>query len=190
VRYAAKLRFLIGIAKRVNEMTGHDGQPPIAIAMGELAAMVSIVESMVLAQEAVATIDDDGVLWPSRTTLYSVMALQSEFNSRMLEIVRELSGAAMITLPSSVEDFGNPEIAHDIERYMRSASSDARRRVALMRLAWDLIGTEFGGRHQQYEKFYGGGTFTVRQNLNRLYDYQRATALADAALALPPVEPA
>jgi 4-hydroxyphenylacetate 3-monooxygenase len=94
----------------------------------------------------------------------------------------------MITLPSSNEDFENPEIAHDIERYMRSASTDARKRVALLRFAWDFIGSEFGSRHQQYEKFYGGASFLIKQNVNRSFDYQRATGLVDAALALPPVD--
>ncbi len=189
VRYYTKLRFMIGLAKRMNEMTGHDTNPPVQMAMGELAALVSIVESMAISQEVVATIDAEGVVWPSRTTLYAVMALQSEFNGRMLEMIRELAGSAFITLPSSAADFDNPEMARDIERYMRSASSDAKGRVALMRLIWDFLGSEFGGRHQQYEKFYGGGSYTVKQNINRLYDYKRATALVDAALALPPIRP-
>jgi 4-hydroxyphenylacetate 3-monooxygenase len=184
VRYAAKLRFMIGLAKRMNEMTGHDANPAVQIVMGELASLVSIVESMLLAQESLATIED-GVLWPSRTTLYSVMALQSEFNGRMLETIRELVGSGMITLPSSFRDFENPDIAHDIDRYMGSGSADAKQRVALMRLAWDFIGTEFGSRHQQYEKFYGGAPYVVKQNVYRSYDFKRATALVDAALALP-----
>jgi 4-hydroxyphenylacetate 3-monooxygenase len=75
----------------------------------------------------------------------------------------------------------------DIDRYMRSGKADARDRVAIMRLAWDFLGTEFGSRHAQYEKFYGGASFLVKQNLNRFYDYKRATAMVDAALALPPV---
>jgi len=154
--------------------------------MGELASLVSIVESMLLAQESLATIED-GVLWPSRTTLYSAMALQSEFNGRMLETIRELVGSGMITLPSSSRDFENPEIARDIDRYMGSGSADAKQRVALMRLAWDFIGTEFGSRHQQYEKFYGGAPYVVKQNAYRSYDFKRATALVDAALALTPV---
>jgi 4-hydroxyphenylacetate 3-monooxygenase len=57
-------------------------------------------------------------------------------------------------------------------------------------MAWDFLGTEFGSRHAQYEKFYGGASFLVKQNVNRLYDYKRATALVDAALALPPLEQA
>jgi len=107
----------------------------------------------------------------------------------MLEIVRELTDAAMITLPSSLRDFESEETAPDIERYMRSASSDAKTKVALMRLAWDFIGSEFGSRHQQYEKFYGGASFVVKQNVYRNFDFARANALVDAALNLPPLVP-
>ena len=188
VRYVTKLRFMIGIAKRMNEMTGNEANPAVQVLMGELAALVSIYESLLLAHETIATIDANGVLWPAKTTLYSAMALQSELNGRMLELIRELAGSAMITLPSSSEDFANADMARDIERYMRSASSDAKSRVALMRLAWDFIGTEFGSRHQQYEKFYGGASFLVKQNVYRNFDFKRATALVDAALNLPPVE--
>jgi 4-hydroxyphenylacetate 3-monooxygenase len=186
-RYATKLRFMIGLAKRMNEMTGNDAHPAVNIEMGELAALVTVVDSMLQAHEVTGTLDGNGVLWPSRTTLYAVMAMQSEINGRMLETIRELAGAAMITLPSSARDFDNPQMAADIARYMQSASADARTRVAILRMAWDFIGTEFGSRHAQYEKFYGGASFTVKQNLNRAYDYARATAMVDAALGLPPI---
>jgi 4-hydroxyphenylacetate 3-monooxygenase len=189
-RYATKLRFMLGLAKRMNEMTGNDAHPAVNVEMGELAALVTIVDSMLGAHEVASTIDTDGVLWPSRTTLYSVMSLQSQINGRMLEIVRELAGAAMITLPSSAQDFDNPGMRHDIERYMQSASAGARTRVATLRMAWDFIGTEFGSRHAQYEKFYGGASFLVKQNLNRSYDYKRATSLVDAALVLPAINTA
>jgi 4-hydroxyphenylacetate 3-monooxygenase len=178
---------MIGLAKRMNEMTGNDTHPAVNIEMGELAALVTIVDSMLRAHEVVATVDADGILWPSQTTLYSVMSLQSEINGRMLEIIRELAGAAMITLPSSARDFVSPEMSRDIGRYMQSGAADAKTRVATLRMAWDFIGTEFGSRHAQYEKFYGGASFLVKQNLNRFYDYRRATTLVDAALALPPV---
>jgi 4-hydroxyphenylacetate 3-monooxygenase len=64
----------------------------------------------------------------------------------------------------------------------------ARDRVALMRLAWDFIGTEFGSRHQQYEKFYGGASYLVKLNMYRSYDFERAGRLVDTALNLPPLE--
>jgi 4-hydroxyphenylacetate 3-monooxygenase len=183
-RYATKLRFLVGLAKRMNEATGNDAVPPVMVEMGELAAYASIVEHMLHSHETISTIDTDGVLWPSKTALYAVMALQSKINPHMIDIVRELTGAAMITLPSSRKDFDNPQAAKDIERYFRSATMGARERVALMRLAWDFIGTEFGSRHQQYEKFYGGASFVVKMNVFRNYDFKRATAMVDQALGL------
>src|SRR5579883_915839 len=187
VRYVTKLRFMAGLAQRMNEMTGNIAAPPVQIMMGELAALVSVYESLLLAHETAATVER-GVLWPSKTVLYSAMALQSELNGRMLEIIRELAGAAFITLPSSEADFDNPEIAADLERYMRSATTDAKSRVALMRLIWDFLGSEFGSRHAQYEKFYGGASFLVKQNVFRNFDWKRAGALVERALNLPPLE--
>jgi 4-hydroxyphenylacetate 3-monooxygenase len=186
-RYVTKLRFMCGLAQRMNEMTGNIAAPPVQIMMGELAALATVYESMLISHESAAPVRD-GVLWPSPVILYAAMALQSELNGRMLEIVRELAGSAFITLPSSVADFESPQTAADIERYMRSASSDARSRVALMRLIWDFLGTEFGSRHAQYEKFYGGASFLVKQNVFRNFDWRRATAMVDRALSLPPPE--
>lgn len=187
-RYTVKLRFLLGLAKRMNEMTGNDATPPVQVMMGELASYAAIVEGMLHSQETLATHDEEGVLWPSKTALYSVMALQSEINPKMIDIVRELTGAGMITLPSSFKDFDNPEVAKDIERFYRSNKTGAREKIKLMRLAWDFIGSEFGNRHQQYEKFYGGASFLVKMNMFRSFDFKRAGDLVDSALNLPPVE--
>jgi 4-hydroxyphenylacetate 3-monooxygenase len=184
-RYATKLRFLLGLAKRMNEATGNDAAPPVQVQMGELAAYASLVDNMLHSHETVAEIDDDGVLWPSKQALYAVMALQSEINPHMIDIVRELTGAAMITLPSSVKDFDNPEAREQIERYFVAGNMGARDRIKLMRLAWDFIGTEFGNRHQQYEKFYGGASYLVKMNMYRSYDFKAAGDLVDRALSLP-----
>jgi 4-hydroxyphenylacetate 3-monooxygenase len=56
-------------------------------------------------------------------------------------------------------------------------------RMKLFRLAWDLIGSEFAGRHQQYEKFYAGASFTVRNHsyVNAPWDDFRA--LVDGLMA-------
>ncbi len=185
-RYAVKMKFLLGIAQRLNEMTGNAGNPAVNVAMGELAAHVQTIESMLHAQEAMSSMDDEGVLWPSVATLYAVMSLQSEEYPRMVDMVREMAGGSLIMQPSSLSDFDNPDIAADIDRYVHSAHATARERVGLMRLAWDLIGSEFGGRHMQYEKFYGGASYLVKQNMLRTYNMADATSLVDAALALPP----
>jgi 4-hydroxyphenylacetate 3-monooxygenase len=88
-------------------------------------------------------------------------------------------------MPSSLEDLESEETKADMEKYMVSGVGSARERMALMRMAWDFVGTEFGNRHQQYEKFYGGASHIVKMNMFRNYDFKRAGALVDRALALP-----
>ena len=126
VRYVTKLRFLAGLAQRMNEMTGNVAAPPVQVMMGELAAFVTIYESMLLAQEVVAPIKN-GVLWPSADALFG--------DGDAVGIQRpdardgpRTAGGAFITLPSSVADLESPLTAPDIERYMRSASPTPRAR--------------------------------------------------------------
>lgn len=182
-RYATKLRFLLGLAQRMNEATGNASIPPVQQAMGELAAYASIVDGLAHSHEVMGTIDEDGVMWPSRPSLYAMIALQSELNPKMFEIVRELTGAGMITLPATNKEVTGAETCEDVARFYKSGTMSAAERVALMRLAWDFIGTEFASRHLQYEKFYGGASYLMKTNMYRFFDFDRATAMVDRALA-------
>ena len=146
-----------------------------------MAALASIVELMVEAQETRATVED-GVVWPSRIALYSIMALQADLNPRLIDLARDLSGGAMIMLPSSHLDYENQATAVDLERYVASPGYPSERRVTLLKLAWDLIGSEFAGRHQQYEKFYGGPAMVNKLHVYRNYDFAGAKEFAETAL--------
>jgi 4-hydroxyphenylacetate 3-monooxygenase len=110
------------------------------------------------------------------------MALQSDLNPKLIDLARDLSGGAMLMLPSSHLDYANADIAKELERYVASPGYPSKDRVALLKLAWDLIGSEFGGRHQQYEKFYGGAAYVNKLHVYRNYDFAGAKRLADAAL--------
>jgi 4-hydroxyphenylacetate 3-monooxygenase len=76
-------------------------------------------------------------------------------------------------------------MAGDIERYIASPGFSSKQRIAILKLVWDFIGSEFAGRHEQYEKFYGGASFLVKQNMARAYDFAGAAGLVDRALRLP-----
>lgn len=188
VRYATKLRFLLGLTKRVCEITGVDAIPGAQSQLGEMAALASIVELLITAQETQATVDADGVVWPSAAALYASSSLQAEINPRLVDMARELSGGSMVMLPSSLKDFETPEMAADLEKYLVSPGIGARERVTLLKMAWDMIGSEFAGRQHQYEMFYGGAPHVMKQAMYRTYDFAAAKRLVDAALRLPAVD--
>ncbi len=57
-----------------------------------------------------------------------------------------------------------PEIRPYLDRYLRGSNGySAEERVKLMKLLWDSLGTEFGGRHELYEINYGGSTEEIRR---------------------------
>src|SRR5207244_12017658 len=50
-----------------------------------------------------------------------------------------------------------------LDKYLRgSDGTDAVERVKLMKLLWDAMGTEFGGRHELYERNYAGAAEAIR----------------------------
>ena len=47
--------------------------------------------------------------------------------------------------------------AHDVfEENWKLPTVTASERYRFVRMAWDLLASDFAGRHQQYERFYGG----------------------------------
>lgn len=183
VRLATKLDFAIGLAHRIAEATGNLAAPAVRGALGEMAAHAKVVSGLLTAQETNCEIDDEGIAWPGREECFAVMTLQSELYPKILHMLRDLCGGGLIQLPSSAADFANPEMRADLERYVGGPDETAVERVKLLKLAWDLVGSEFGGRHHQYEMFYVGAPFVVRQRMYDVYDFDRRRALVDKVLA-------
>jgi 4-hydroxyphenylacetate 3-monooxygenase len=97
--------------------------------------------------------------------------------------LRELAGGGVIQVPSSYKELVAPETAADVRRYVRSPGVPAEERVKLYKLAWDVIGTEFAGRHEQYEMFYAGAPYVAKTYAYRNYRYEEAVQLVDDLLA-------
>ena len=110
------------------------------------------------------------------------MTMQIEIVPKVLHLVRDLCGGGLIQLPSTAQDFANPQAVADLERYVQSPGHPTRERVKLMKFAWDLVGSEFAGRHYQYEMFYAGAPHLVRSRMALVYDFDSATSLVDRAL--------
>jgi 4-hydroxyphenylacetate 3-monooxygenase len=97
--------------------------------------------------------------------------------------LRELAGGAFQAVPSSEASFTGAETRADTERYYRSGVATARQRVKLLKLIWDFVGTEFGGRQLQYEMFYSASQPVVNTRMFKTYDWNAAKAMVDRCLA-------
>ena len=62
--------------------------------------------------------------------------------------------------------------AADTERYYRRRAHRARASASsCVKLIWDFVGTEFGGRQLQYEMFYSASQPVVNRRMFRSYDW-------------------
>ena len=82
---------------------------------------------------------------------------------RIREIIQSDLGAGLIYLNSHAVDFKTPEIRPYLDKYVRGSQGiEAVDRVKLMKLVWDAVGTEFGSRHELYERNYSGNHEATR----------------------------
>ncbi|WP_120003467.1 4-hydroxyphenylacetate 3-hydroxylase family protein [Nesterenkonia muleiensis] len=162
IRFVEKLKFIASVARRITQVNETDQAPGTVEKLGELAALVTSVEAAVLAAQAEAGPDEHGTYVPARKYIYGAMGLQGETYPRVIQLLREIASGGVMQLPSSVADMVSSVTRPDVERYIRSRNVESKERIKLFRLAWDVIGSEFGGRHQQYEIFYAGSSALVK----------------------------
>lgn len=82
-------------------------------------------------------------------------------------------------LPSSIADLDSEETWSLLERSQMSPVADSIERIKFFKLVWDAIGSEFGSRHLQYEKFYSGAQFVLNGHNFRNYDWASATGMVE-----------
>ena len=182
VRLMVKLWFLVGVARRITEVNGTHRIPAVREALGELASEAATVEAFVKAIEVNGGLDENGYYVPDLSMITTAQVVTQRMYPRVVESIRNLAGGGLIMLPSGVEDFADPELMSYIEKTQQSSWVDPVDRVKIFKLAWDAVGSEFGSRHVQYEMFYAGAMFVLKNHAFRAYDWERAAGLVDAML--------
>jgi 4-hydroxyphenylacetate 3-monooxygenase len=176
-RFAVKLDFICGLLHKALRCTGGDDARGNQALLGEAIAWRNLFWSL---SNAMANNPDpwkgDAVLPELRAALaYRVFA--PDAYPRIKDIVERTVTSALIYLPSSAKDFANPDIEPYLRQYVRgSYGIEYDERIKIMKLLWDAVGTEFGGRHELYERNYAGGWEDIR--LQTLTGAQRGGDMA------------
>jgi 4-hydroxyphenylacetate 3-monooxygenase len=186
VRASAKAGLLFGAASLVAETIGTDGSPQTQEKLGEILAYLSAVRACVRAAEADAAPNERGVYVPALDPLQASMTLFPRMYPRMVELLQLLGSSGLVMIPSE-GDVDGPR-SGDVARYFRGASTEARERIALFRLASDLALNTFGGRQILYERFYAGDPSRLLAGNYARYDRSREVALVRGLLDATPYQ--
>lgn len=191
IRLVVKLKFLLALGRRIAETIGTAKMAPVVGLLGEMASEVAAVEGLLHGMESAGGMVGDYYV-PNASIMYAAQVQTQALYPRLIDQVRSLAGGGLIMLPSSAADLENPEIAPLIERTQVSAreGEGAAERMTLMKLAWDAVGSEFAGRHTQYEMFYAGAKFVTTAHCYRRYDWAGSERILEALLGSNPAGPA
>ncbi|WP_370949509.1 4-hydroxyphenylacetate 3-hydroxylase family protein [Amycolatopsis sp. cg5] len=176
-RLAVKLDFIAGCAMKAVEMTGTSGFRGVQAQIGEILNWRDLFWGLsdAMAKSPNAWIGD--AVQPNLNYGLAYRTFMGTGYPRIKEILQQTLGSGLIYLNSHASDWKNPEIRPYLDKYVRgSGGIQAIDRVKLLKLLWDAVGTEFGGRHELYERNYAGDHETIR--LHTLIAYQQ-TGQAD-----------
>ena len=169
-RYWSKMRLLLGLCAKITQATGADQIPAVKETLGRT-AQEAMIAAMVNGQ--INALEDwpDGYVCFNRHMMYAALEWSTQNYSRFIDELRELSGGGVFQMPADISVLNKADLARDFQTYWHTPQCDAVTRMKLFKLAWDLVGSEFAGRHQQYEKFYAGAPFIVRGHSFRETDW-------------------
>jgi 4-hydroxyphenylacetate 3-monooxygenase len=182
-RLAVKLDFIAGLLLKGLDITGSGDFRGVRARMGEVLAWRNMMWALT---DAMARNPDpwigDAVL-PNLNAGLAYRWFMTVGYPRVKEIIEQDLGSSLIYLNSHAADFKNGNIRPYLDKYVRGSNGyDALHRVKTMKLMWDAIGTEFGGRHELYERNYGGNHEAIRDEIlavheaNGLTDFYRSFA--------------
>jgi 4-hydroxyphenylacetate 3-monooxygenase len=161
VRFLAKMQLIVGLASRIAQSSGADQVPAVKETLGRLAALEASLSGMINGQIWAA--EDWGSYKAfNRRMMYAALNWCTEQYSGLIDTLRELCGGGVFQMPADVSVMQDAALASTFETYWHTPQMGALARMKLFKLAWDMVGSEFAGRHLQYEKFYAGASFIVR----------------------------
>jgi len=164
VRFHAKMELIVGLASKIAQASGAHEVPAVRETLGRFAALEAALGGMIAGQIQDAEDWPAGYKTYNRRYMYAALNWCTESHSQIIDALRELCGGGIFQMPADVTVMHEPKLREMFEAYWQTPQLAALERMKLYKLAWDLIGSEFAGRHLQYEKFYAGASFIVRNH--------------------------
>ena len=162
-RLAVKLDFIAGLVLKAVDATGAKEFRGVQAQVGEVLAWRNLFWALTDAMARTPMPWTPGYVLPNLDYGLAYRVMSSTAYPRLKEIIENALASALIYLPSHAVDFKVPEIRKYLDQFMRGSNGyEAVDRVKLMKLLWDAIGTEFGGRHELYERNYFGNHESIR----------------------------
>jgi 4-hydroxyphenylacetate 3-monooxygenase len=156
-RLAVKLDFIAGLFIKALEATGTIEFRGIQASIGEIIAWRNTFWALTDAMCNVPVPSAGGSVLPNIEAASAYRILSNIAIPKIKEIIENQVAGAMIVQPSHAVDWKTDELRPLLDQFYRGSNGyEAVDKIKVIKLLWDAIGSEFGGRHELYERTYSG----------------------------------
>ncbi len=162
-RLCVKLDFLTGVLSKALRATGTRDFRGVQANLGEVIAIRNLMWGLSDAMCKSPDPWENGAVQPSMLYGMAYRTFTPMFYPRIKEIAEQVVASGLIYVNSNAADFKSAEIRPYLDKYVRGSNGiEALDRIKIMKLLWDAVGSEFGGRHELYERNYAGNNEQIK----------------------------
>ena len=168
IREVAKAEFAIGVATMVAETIGADQFPQVQERIAEMILGLESMKAFLASSESNAKVNRWGIMTPDYVPLNSARNLWPRISPSLGVVIQQIGASGLMAIPP--EEVLSSAAKERVSKYYQSKGQNAEDRIRLFKLAWDLVGSSFGGRQELYERFFFGDPVRMASNYYTWYD--------------------
>lgn len=129
---------------------------------------VETIHALLLTAEREGKRNEYNLYLPNLKYIETARDLGPKYYPRAIEILQFAGAGGFIQLTSSIRNFQSP-LSHLLNKHFKGANISADKKTKLFKLAWDILSSPLGSRHELYERFYAGDP--IRNIANQYINY-------------------
>jgi aromatic ring hydroxylase len=162
---------MVGLALLVTQALGTNNQPVVQSQLADLVRFRETCRAFTIAAEETGFATPGGLYKPNNIYVDFGRAHYLENNGKMVETLIDFCGRGVILSPSRA-DFDDPYIGPKLEEALRGPGISARDRTKIFKLIHERFLSEWGARHEMFEKFNGTPLYLIKLLTMQRTEYQ------------------
>ena len=180
VRHAVHAELIVGLALLLTNALGTNNNPIVQSQLADLVRFRETCKAFAIAAEETGFTTAGGLFKPNNIYVDLGRAHYLESIHSVVNQLIEFCGRGVVMSPTKA-DFDHPFLGPKLEEALRGTSISARDRVSIFRQISERYLTQWGSRHEMFEKFNGTPLYLVRLLTMQRTEYQVDGPLTDLA---------
>ncbi|UFX47586.1 4-hydroxyphenylacetate 3-hydroxylase [Bradyrhizobium sp. 41S5] len=180
IRHCVHAELMVGLALLLTQSLGTSNNPVVQAQLAELIRFRETCRAFMIAAEETGFATPGGLFKPNNIYIDFGRAYYLENQNKMVNMLIDCCGRGVVIQPSKRE-LEDPYIGPKLAEALRGAEISAHDRIKIFRQISERFLTEWGNRHEMFEKFNGTPLYLINLLTMQRTEYQVDGPLTELA---------